>query len=106
MAKATAKRARPKSAKIKAPDSQGYEMPDAGASVAETVVAPPEAMPPMATSSNDLQPPRTPIQPEEETKPARTVPARDQIASTINIAKLQAMSMTALNGMAREVGVE
>ena len=31
---------------------------------------------------------------------------RDKIAASLNIAKLQAMSMTELNGMARELGVE
>src|SRR5579862_4906584 len=57
-----------------------------------------------------LQPPSRPIEPtppEEEPKlDGDRAPHRDKIASSLNIAKLQAMSMTELNGMARELSVE
>ena len=41
-----------------------------------------------------------------ESRDARPGPEKDHIAASLNIAKLQAMSMTELNDMARELGVE
>src|SRR6266516_2324933 len=111
MPKTITKRAKPKTPKVKAPDAQGYELEDGAPPEAQPVAVtrmaepPPEpagaAEPVRTASSADLQTPSTPIEPEVETKPTRPAPHRDQIASTINIAKLQAMSMTALNTMAR-----
>ncbi len=73
---------------------------------AEPPPPPAPAAPPEAT----LQPPSRPIEPtppEEEPKlDGDRVPHRDKIASSLNIAKLQAMSMTELNAMARELSVE
>ena len=65
-------------------------------------------------SSAKLRPPSAPMEPtgdesREETRfPDRRLGgyARDKIAASINIAKLQAMSMTELNTMAKEYGVE
>src|ERR1043166_8380593 len=63
--------------------------------------------------SDELQPPTTPV--EATTEPETIEPDRaerraggekDRIATSLNIAKLQAMSMNDLNQMARELGVE
>lgn len=56
----------------------------------------------------ELQPPSTPVEPTAEELKAeeRRGYQRDKIAASINIAKLQAMSMGELNKMAREYGVE
>ena len=65
---------------------------------------------PEASGSDGLRPPSTPVEPthDREEPRARTGAGyqRDKIAASINIAKLQAMSMTELNNMARELGVE
>src|SRR6185295_9538500 len=82
------------------------EMEDAPPQTATAVAEPPRAEPPRAESSTGLQPPSTPVELAEETKTPRAPLQKDQIASSINIAKLQAMSMTALNNMAKELGVE
>jgi transcription termination factor Rho len=65
-------------------------------------------------SSSDLRPPTTPIETQEAEKMDRPAKVekrggpsdKDHIATSLNIAKLQAMSMTELNGMARDLGVE
>src|SRR5258706_1599214 len=58
----------------------------------------------------ELQPPTKPVEAREEEETAATpAPAgegRDVIATSLNIAKLQAMSMTELNHMAKDLGVE
>ena len=60
--------------------------------------------------SDSLRPPSTPIEPthdrEEPRFDEKRGHQRDKIAASINIAKLQAMSMTDLNNMAKELGVE
>ena len=59
--------------------------------------------------SAGLRPPSTPVEPTgEDTSIEERRPGfqRDRIATSINIAKLQAMSMTDLNNMARELSVE
>jgi transcription termination factor Rho len=60
------------------------------------------------TDSGSLRPPSTPVEPTNDELPEdrRTANQRDRIVTSINIAKLQAMSMTDLNNMARELGVE
>src|SRR5262245_47822846 len=59
------------------------------------------------TPSDALQPPTEPVEPSETEKAeARTSSRKDHIAASLNIAKLQAMSMTELNNMARELSVE
>ena len=73
-----------------------------GGAVAETAFAEP---------APELQPPSTPVEPVmDDAKDIKTEERRgyqrDKIAASLNIAKLQAMSMTELNGMARELGVE
>ena len=61
-------------------------------------------------SSGDLRPPSAPVEPtgEETRYPDRRVGGfqRDRIATSLNIAKLQAMNMTELNKMAKDYGVE
>ncbi len=68
-------------------------------------------------SSEDLRPPTAPVEPAEPEKfENKTAPERDKaakektdkdhIATSLNIAKLQSMSMTELNQMARDLGVE
>ncbi len=60
------------------------------------------------TTSAELRPPSAPVEPtDEDTRFAeRRGYQRDKIATSLNIAKLQAMSMTELNAMAREYNVE
>lgn len=55
-----------------------------------------------------LRPPSAPVEPTEEDArfAERRGYQRDKIASSLNIAKLQAMSMTELNAMAKEYAVE
>jgi transcription termination factor Rho len=65
-------------------------------------------------SSDQLRPPSAPVEPsneearEEIRYPDRRVGGfqRDRIATSLNIAKLQAMNMTELNKMAKDYGVE
>jgi transcription termination factor Rho len=59
-------------------------------------------------ASAELRPPAAPIEASEEDgrMGERRGYQRDKIAASLNIAKLQAMSMTELNSMARELGVE
>ena len=78
-----------------------------GGSAAETAAA----EPPYTEPAPELQPPSTPVEPvmedaRESRAEERRGYQRDKIATSLNIAKLQAMSMTELNGMARELGVE
>src|SRR5277367_6757583 len=61
------------------------------------------------SGSAGLRPPSTPVEPTHDGDgrfEERRGYQRDKIAASINIAKLQAMSMTDLNNMARELGVE
>ena len=59
-------------------------------------------------ASAELRPPAAPIEASEEDPRTgeRRGYQRDKIAASLNIAKLQAMSMTELNNMAKELGVE
>ena len=72
--------------------------------------APAPAPRPVEESGSDtLRPPSTPVEPTtDDTQAADRQPGfqRDRIATSINIAKLQAMSMTDLNNMAKELNVE
>src|SRR6185503_15297547 len=55
--------------------------------------------------TGDLQVPTKPVEPgEEEAAPAPRADGKPAV--TINIAKLQAMNMTELNAMAKEMGIE
>ena len=64
------------------------------------------------TTSAELRPPSAPVEPETETAAEdprlieRRGYQRDKIATSLNIAKLQAMTMTDLNAMAKEYSVE
>ena len=65
-------------------------------------------------TSAELRPPSAPVEPtqedtrdeEQRISDRRAGYQRDRIATSINIAKLQAMNMTELNNMAKEYGVE
>jgi len=61
-------------------------------------------------SSDQLRPPSAPVEPTNEDArfPDRRLGGfqRDRIATSLNIAKLQAMNMTELNKMAKDYGVE
>ncbi len=61
-----------------------------------------------AKSSSELRPPSAPVEPSDDDIrfQERRGYQRDKIATSLNIAKLQAMSMTELNTMAKEYGVE
>src|SRR6266853_6335596 len=70
---------------------------------------------PNRPSSEDLRPPTAPVEPAEpekfenkteRDKAAKEKTDKDHIATSLNIAKLQSMSMTELNQMARDLGVE
>ncbi|MGA2244775.1 MAG: transcription termination factor Rho [Verrucomicrobiota bacterium] len=60
------------------------------------------------TTPEELRPPSAPVEPTEEDARAtdRRGYQRDKIATSLNIAKLQAMSMNELNAMAKEYAVE
>ena len=96
---------RPKKAKTKVAKVRDEVRVDGN--VAEPTPAPVAVAEP---PSEALQPPTQPVETREaETTPAKGVSkdSKDQTAATsINIAKLQAMSMPELNQMARELGVE
>jgi len=66
------------------------------------------AITPVPTSSEDLRPPSAPVEPtaEDTRMMDRRGYQRDKIAASLNIAKLQAMSMTELNTMAKDYAVE
>ena len=89
---------------VETPVSNGDAIAETTVAVAETAVA--EAA--IAEPAPELQPPSTPVEPvmDDVKTGERRGYQRDKIAASLNIAKLQAMSMTELNGMARELGVE
>ena len=104
---------RPTTKKPKSPKPRGYVAPPSPPAPEVT----PEmeaaaASEPKQSTSDVLQPPTQPVEPLEESaepsaaRPERRERGRDQIAQSINIAKLQAMSMMQLNGMAKDLGVE
>src|SRR5438045_748416 len=92
---------RPKKGKTKPARDEAAERPNGNGSesgsVATAVAEPPE----------ELQPPASPVEPSEGEKPVEKVSQdKDHIATSLNIAKLQGMSMADLNQMARDLGVE
>src|SRR5208283_5009425 len=102
-----------KKSKTKATAAAVVETPAVEAPVTNggAVAEPAAAEPAFAEPAPELQPPSTPVEPVmEDAKDTKTEERRgyqrDKIAASLNIAKLQAMSMTELNGMARELGVE
>ena len=86
------------------PAAESPDLNNGGAATATAVAEP--------SGSADLQPPSTPVELAEEPKveepkaEERRGPQRDKIVASLNIAKLQAMQMSELNHMARELGVE
>src|SRR5215471_11294350 len=106
MPKAPSKKGKGKGPKPET-DERGSNGAPNGASESATAVATAVEEAP----SDELRPPTTPVETREEEKPApapRSVASgdKDHIAASLNIAKLQAMSMTELNQMARDLGVE
>ena len=93
------KSAKPKRLKA-APEAAAESSFSAGNGGANGNVAGPESM--------ELEPPTRPVEAhDEDAKPAPAADGkRDTIAASMNIAKLQAMSMTQLNLMAKDLGVE
>jgi len=81
-------------------------------SPAAAVAAVEPAVAPEPSGSGDLRPPSTPVELAEEPKTEtprteeRHGTQRDKIVASLNIAKLQAMQMSELNHMAKELGVE
>ena len=91
----------------KAPaETPAVESPESVNGAVETAVAP------EPSGSAALRPPSTPVELAEEPKVEepraedRRGPQRDKIVTSLNIAKLQAMQMSELNHMAKELGVE
>src|SRR5271169_3494150 len=97
------KKPKAKPAEKIAPETDASETVAPPVAVEETAAAAPET-----SGSAGLRPPSTPVEPtNDDTKfEERRGYQRDKIAASINIAKLQAMSMGDLNRMAREYGVE
>ncbi|HXE42973.1 MAG TPA: Rho termination factor N-terminal domain-containing protein, partial [Candidatus Baltobacteraceae bacterium] len=98
--------------KAKVADEVAIEAPEVTATAAEQPAPTPEP-----SGSAALQPPSKPIEPthdhdgedrseERERNEERRGYQRDRIATSLNIAKLQAMQMSELNTMAKEYGVE
>jgi len=83
------------------------EAPEITNGTIEPPVAPPEP-----SGSAALQPPSTPVELADVPKvdepkiEERRGPQRDKIVASLNIAKLQAMQMSELNHMAKDLGVE
>ena len=81
--------------------------------VAPAALTVPAAPPVTEDTSSELRPPTTPIEASGQVKPEPRAPReprsgdqRDRIATSLNIAKLQALPMPELNAMARDLGVE
>src|ERR1019366_8189770 len=92
-------------------NSPAVESPELNAPPAEPVAATETIEPPAAeqTGSTGLRPPSTPVEPTNDGDTRfeeRRGYQRDKIATSLNIAKLQALQMSELNHMAKELGVE
>src|SRR6266702_1764740 len=98
MPRASTKKAKPKTAKTRSVEPFPNGAPGESAGVATAVEEPP---------AEELRPPTAPVETTEAQK-AQEQPAadKDHIAASLNIARLQGLSMTDLNQMARELGVE
>ena len=106
----------PAEAAAPAPETGAMAAPDAG-DAARTLrpkpgpkkkFAPGEGEPPVAAAApeaDELQVPTKAVEPDED-EAARPATPDGKPAVTVNIAKLQAMSMPELNGMAKEMGIE
>src|SRR5687768_886194 len=105
-----------KKAKTKAPKGPPDIRADGNGAHSESIATAVADGPPQA-----LQPPVTPVEPREQILAERPAPEKrqagdktesgvpadkDRIATSLNIAKLQSMSMTELNQMARDLSVE
>ena len=133
MAKAVTKKAKTKSTKIRSGEELPLDQAESAATIAAAPVAeartPAPAREPVLANDQDavryssrppspppvdedaaLQPPTGPIEASVPAQPRGVVEPRrnerDKIANSLNIAKLQAMPMTELNTMAKDMGVE
>src|SRR6185312_1895789 len=106
---------KPRTKKGPAADAPLPEAPPANETATAVAVEEPPPMESAPVASEELRPPTTPIETQEAERQERPVKTekragggsdKDHIASSLNIAKLQAMSMTDLNKMARDLGVE
>src|SRR5436190_19953012 len=96
-------RASTKKPKSRPPKVRGEQAPPES----QVLEAAPTAVAVEEPPSDELQPPTTPIETSEAEKAeSRPSTSKDHIATSLNIAKLQAMSMNELNQMARDLGVE
>ena len=106
MPRVSTKKPKAKPAATAPAEAPAVESPEVTNGAVEAPVAP------EPSGSAALQPPSTPVELAEEPKveepkvEERRGTQRDKIAASLNIAKLQAMQMSELNQMARELGVE
>src|SRR5258708_8830969 len=101
MRRAPKKPAKPKAAKAKAEAGESLE-----GAIPTAFAAPPEPPDAAKTESEELELPTKPVETDEESAPSPAAEKPTGPVTTINIAKLQAMSMNELNHMAREMGIE
>src|SRR5262249_15569145 len=96
--------AKPKGARAKADAEEAAPMEEVEGAVATAVAEapPPNDVPPVERAA--LEVPTKPVEPIEEPTERPTPPAAP--GTTINIAKLQAMTMPELNAMAKEMAIE
>ena len=102
----------PKKAKTKGP-RPGADQPNGAPAddVATAVAEPPVEQqrpphPPEERAEEEPTPGRTAPEREKGDRDEKEKPGKDRVAASLNIAKLQSMSMTELNQMARELSVE
>ena len=108
MARVSTKKPKAKPAAAAPAEAAVVASPEMTNGAVETPVAP------EPSGSDSLQPPSTPVELAEEPKGEEprmeerrgSGSQRDKIVASLNIAKLQAMQMSELNQMARELGVE
>ena len=113
--KAPAERRKAAPAPAPAPASAPQVREESGERTVDSVKAAAQAVAQQETANyggpstpEELRPPSAPVEPtEEDTRfTERRGYQRDRIATSLNIAKLQGMSMTELNAMAKEYAVE
>ena len=91
-----------------APEEMAERTVDSVTASAQAVAQQESAAFSAVSTPEELRPPSAPVEPSEEDArfAERRGYQRDKIASSLNIAKLQAMSMNELNAMAKEYSVE
>ena len=79
--------------------------PDSGVPEQDSPHPNPAVTPSPIHEESELRPPTKPVESHDEEE-AQAAPRVANAANTVNIAKLQAMTMTDLNNMAKEMGIE